>query len=531
MKILLFVYFLNLSNILFAQPYQTFNLTPDIGAYKKNSQFFLVMLDSQTIYIIGEELLEKTPGGQLKTENHFTKFDYQGNLLNSIIFQDTALSRPYFLASFPITKINDSIYYLLLATINDFSRTYSDPTLIKFNTKNGKIQQKLILRHPLNLDEGFAYRAISYDSLHKSCVIGFQTYINDYPYIYIYELDSSFSILKITNLPKFSLYTIPDWIEKRTDGTYDLVCDSHEFKNGLPTGLIKLTYINADSTGRVLKKKDLNISQNIGMVSGETFTIYRNADKTFNISALEYNTNLDRTAPWALHASSEFDTIYWIKRFYEYSEIKQENPDYLINRTVYSHFDSSFITVGDINEQGTQNSYGLIFKVTKNGDSLWTRKYLPAGFGTDRALWMNFYQVAISPHNTIIVCGRVSDVLEQVVKGWLLHLDKDGCLVPGCGEIVKNENIQSGKEKAFKIYPNPVQDKFYILSRIASNDNYKISICNLQGKKIKETKIKPEVGVQYIFMIPDDLLSGTYIFNISDLKGKLIQEEKLIIQK
>ena len=516
--------------MLFSQAYQTFNLTPDIGAYQQTSEFISMIVDSHSIYIFGVKKDESTPG-VLKFRNHYTKFDYLGELVNTSFFEDTTLSKIYLLAAFPPVKVSDSIYYIFLGTENDVSRRYLDPTIIKFNIRTKTILQSKIIRHPHGLDQGFAPRALSYDLLTNSCVIGFQTYIGEYAYAYIYELDSSFNILKMFSLPKFPLQTIPDWIEKKSDGTYDLICDSYEIRNGDLTGLIKITFINVDSTGKVLKKKDLNVSQPIGIVSGETYTIYRNNDKTFNISAHQYDVKLEKAVPWAFHVSPEFDTIYWIKRFYDYPEIKMENPQYLLNHMTYSPFDTSFVTSGDINEQGTQNSYGLLFKVTKNGDSLWTRKYLPAGFGTDRALWMNFYQVAISPHNTIIVCGRVSDVKDQVVKAWLLQLDKDGCLVPGCGEIVKNEDIQNGKEKAFKIYPNPVQDKFYLLSRISSNENYKLSIYNLQGQKIKQTNLKPELGLQCIYMIPDDLISGNYILSISDEKGSLLQEEKLIIQK
>lgn len=467
----------------------------------------------------------------IKVRNHYTKFDYLGYLINTSFFEDTALAKIYLKAAFSPVKINDSIYYVFLYTENDVSRTYLDPTIIKFNIRTKNILQEINFRHPLGLDQGFGLKAISYDSATKSCVIGFQTYIGEYQYIYVYELDSAFTILKMFSLPKFPLQTIPHWIEKRTNGTYDLICDAYEIRNGDLTGLIRFTFINVDSSGNVLKKKELNVSQLIGIVSGETYTIFRNADKTFNISAHEYNVKLDKAAPWAFHISPEFDTIYWKKRFYEYPEIKPENPDYLLNDMTYSPFDTSFVTSGDINEQGTQNSYGLLFKFTKDGDSLWTRKYLPAGFGTDRALWMNFYQVAISPHNTIIVCGRVSDVLEQVVKGWLLQLDKDGCLVPGCGEIVKNEDIHNGREKAFKLFPNPIQDKFYLYSRISSDDEYIVEIFDLQGQKLKETRIKPETGLQFIFMVPEDLISGFYMLRISNMKGQIQQEERLIIEK
>lgn len=530
MKVFFIVFVLSLGEMVIAQGYQTFNLTPDIGAYNQNSQFFSVMVDSQIIYILGDELIEKSPG-QVKIENHYTRFNYSGNLLTRNIFQDSTLPGLYIAAIVPPIKMNDSIYLCYNYTVNDAARNYSDPTLIKFDVKNKKILHKITFRHPLNLDQPFDSRAISYDPLSKEIVMGFQTIINDYPFIYIYELDSTYAVTKSIILPKFSWYTFADAIQKQSDGTYDLVCDSHEYKNKNPTGLVKLTFIKVDSAGNILKIKDLNTSHNIAIVSGETFTIYRNIDKTYNISAHEYNETLNRTAPWAMHISAEFDTLYWIKKFYEYPDLNSDQPDYSINHMIYFPLDSSFITVGNILDyNGQGGSYGLIYKVNTKGDSIWTRKYIPTGWEKGRAFWMDLYQIQPTSFNTIVVCGRVSDTLDRSIKGWLLHLDKDGCLVPGCSEFVKNEDIQSGKEKAFKLYPNPVLGKFYLLSRISLNEELRFSIINLQGQKLKDTKIKPEVGVQYIFRIPDDLLSGNYILNISDQKGRLIQAEKLIIQ-
>lgn len=50
-----FVFIFNLifNNMLFSQAYQTFNLTPDIGAYQQTSEFISMIVDSHSIYIFG----------------------------------------------------------------------------------------------------------------------------------------------------------------------------------------------------------------------------------------------------------------------------------------------------------------------------------------------------------------------------------------------------------------------------------------------------------------------------------------------
>ena len=78
MKYLLLILTFSTCNCLLSQAYQTFNLTPDIGAYKQSSEFITMIIDSQTIYIFGAEKFEIT-AGVVAIKNHYSKFDYLGN--------------------------------------------------------------------------------------------------------------------------------------------------------------------------------------------------------------------------------------------------------------------------------------------------------------------------------------------------------------------------------------------------------------------------------------------------------------------
>ena len=92
------------------------------------------------------------------------------------------------------------------------------------------------------------------------------------------------------------------------------------------------------------------------------------------------------------------------------------------------------------------------------------------------------------------------------------------------------EDIRSGKEKAFEIYPNPASsDHIYLQSRISSSQDYHLGIYNLQGKELKITRFRPQEGVQFILDLPLEIPNGEYILQISGTEFN--QSEKLIIER
>ena len=100
--------------------------------------------------------------------------------------------------------------------------------------------------------------------------------------------------------------------------------------------------------------------------------------------------------------------------------------------------------------------------------------------------------------------------------------------MPGCEKIVSTKEIYEGKVKAFELFPNPViSDKIYLLSRINTKEDARISIIDLQGKEIKSMKLKLEASVQYFIPVPEEIPSGEYIFKIES--KEYVIHEKIII--
>lgn len=137
--------------------------------------------------------------------------------------------------------------------------------------------------------------------------------------------------------------------------------------------------------------------------------------------------------------------------------------------------EDGFIVSGEFyNYNGFDN--GVLFKASDNGDSLWMKHYIPLNWNEDRVGSVRFTDIQTSPYGTIIVTGAVGDFQENIIRPWILQLDKDGCLVPDCNAVgTHHEDVESSQEN-FTIFPNPASTEIYVLSHISSAASLTISI-------------------------------------------------------
>ena len=141
-----------------------------------------------------------------------------------------------------------------------------------------------------------------------------------------------------------------------------------------------LFYIKLDSNLNIIKRKDIVGNFNIGIGTGENYSIIRNDDRSFVISASDWfeNVNGFYGIPYTLKLSPEFDTLIWMTRMGEYFEEKERLRTW-INYSAKLKDNSGYVTCGDIFDQRVDSTsdFGIIYKVSNNGDSLWLKKYLP----------------------------------------------------------------------------------------------------------------------------------------------------------
>ena len=169
---------------------------------------------------------------------------------------------------------------------------------------------------------------------------------------------------------------------------------------------------------------------------------------------------------------------------------------------VYSDSDNEFIRVVAANEGGgyvatgtvivpnydttsdVTTQLGIIAKVAENGDSLWMRHvyyYSDSTMSRSHAI----FDLAAAPGGYWL-CGQAVkySLTEPRQQGWLLRVDDQGCLVPGCQLVGVGPEAALGDQ--IKLYPNPASDHLTVYHGGYDFRQGRFRIVDLQGRVLRE---------------------------------------------
>jgi Secretion system C-terminal sorting domain len=100
--------------------------------------------------------------------------------------------------------------------------------------------------------------------------------------------------------------------------------------------------------------------------------------------------------------------------------------------------------------------FGIITKISKEGDSLWTRYYQHVESVADDHI---FYDVEESPDGGFVMVGQATDFYtlaeSPLQRAWIVKTDEHGCVVPGCHLVSSIIDLQKAPFE-IKLFPNPV---------------------------------------------------------------------------
>jgi len=235
------------------------------------------------------------------------------------------------------------------------------------------------------------------------------------------------------------------------------------------------------------------------------------------------------------------NTIYFDKHIFKLNpmqeiewEIPFEQPvltgqAYVTNIIAVSD-GSGFIAAGTQEEDlpGPYNYtiMGWVGKVSPNGDSLWTRKYMGINNDDNRQV---LYDLKETPDGGFLLCGESRNPMpvpgEIAQQAWLLKLDQYGCLVPGCH---LNTAATEPEQAAFRlaIYPNPATDYLnFFLYAPDRTSALSFRILDAAGRLVKEFDPLPS-GATYILPV-SDWPRGAYVLQGLG-EGKVLCAEKFI---
>jgi hypothetical protein len=188
---------------------------------------------------------------------------------------------------------------------------------------------------------------------------------------------------------------------------------------------------------------------------------------------------------------------------------------------------SGYVAVGlsGIGTTPTNGIYwGRVSKVSPQGDSIWDRHYA-FPIGTDFP-FHELYDIKETPDGGFILCGESFDFYADSFpqQGWLLKLDAQGCLVPGCG-LVPVEEAASQEPPAMLLYPNPASDWLSVHLGEAGAEG-QLRIVDMQGRLVLNFEA-PLGNTTYVLPLTG-LPPGIYTLQWLSA-GRLVRAEQLVV--
>ena len=531
------LFFWTLSNV-YGQQFNYFNILPDVGAVNGQSRFRGVHADSNYIYVIGDMVSKQDSDGRNKIIDPMAwVFDYSGILVSSNKIVDSLIPvlQP-FGEVVTLYPQENGTFDFMFGAIPFEGEPNGTGGYARVNMHTGKILKTC--KMPFHYLENSRIGDIILNEI---------TWVNDRlvwaqltsgPGVReqrIMEMDTSFTIVKIVLLEDKLTDTLENhcWVNKDKYGNYEIVSDVSYFKNNSPTGNVGLIYKKYDSAGILIKKQILNTGGKIIGINGNlVYNVKRDLEGKFMVLGNERDPVIasKNYIPIALFTSPEFDTLYKLTPMYPYSLSGEKKVDHWTNYLEMLGDDRGFIANAEIwTSLFAEPDYGVLYKVSAIGDSIWTRKYQPMGWDSARAAWIKFIQVKETPYQSLVVSAYLCDGDENVVRAWLLHLDKDGCLVPGCGISNNNNQENSIESLGFDIHPNPITSNYlYMLSHITQS-RCRLSLCDMSGNVLLSRYQVIEKDVQYLIDVPSTIVNGQYFLKL-EVQGRVFTRQFQILR-
>jgi len=198
----------------------------------------------------------------------------------------------------------------------------------------------------------------------------------------------------------------------------------------------------------------------------------------------------------------------------------------------YQDSDSTFIVCGPV--QRTFWNRALIYRFSADGTPLWQRDY--AHFANLSALYPEIpWDIEPTSDGGMVLTGESwnQDTIPPYsnVNMWLLKLDAEGCLVPGCQYVGINE-VTYGLEHAMKVWPNPSDGKVNMNLNLPTGlpleGDLLLQVFDANGRLV----LRKNLGIHEVQTLSLDLSgqpAGFYSAHISDAR-RILTGSKIVVQ-
>ena len=187
--------------------------------------------------------------------------------------------------------------------------------------------------------------------------------------------------------------------------------------------------------------------------------------------------------------------------------------------------ESGYISVGQ--DMPDSIPHGWIVKLSDSGDSLWARHYR-INYPDKGYVQFQLRNIKEDNYGNLIAIGERREfdrVGFNTQQGWMIKLDKYGCLMPGC-QLVNTNQVNDNKP-ILETYPNPANE--FISFRIfndGGHQKYSYKLYDIEGKMVISDFGMLSEETQIIHV--NELSKGIYILKVY-LDNQNIKEEKITI--
>ena len=201
-------------------------------------------------------------------------------------------------------------------------------------------------------------------------------------------------------------------------------------------------------------------------------------------------------------------------------------------RIKHANENDGYVFCGRLQSPNKKNnpiySDGVFGKVSLSGDSLWLRKYRV--FSDSSNLVGYFYELQKAPDGGYYLSGSTlggPKLEDNYQGGWLVKVDRYGCLVPGC-HLPTSLPVIEEIDVHYKVFPNPVQADLNIFVDDTKGNDLTIRFCDALGVPLKSIQHR---GAATTYILPlQSYASGTYIVQFWQ-EGRLVKGEKVVLAR
>jgi hypothetical protein len=230
-------------------------------------------------------------------------------------------------------------------------------------------------------------------------------------------------------------------------------------------------------------------------------------------------TNSWQYEPWIQKLDSTGDSLWawksndWVVWGYEsYATDIHENDD------------GTLVAVGQerlLNPTDTTLPYkylAFVVKLDRNGQELWKHHYFHPEASNSFAQHF-LYRIEPTPDGGYVTAGYFAAPDTGTQDAWVLKLDSNGCLIPGCIITAVEHEPQLPRGEVL-VYPNPARDFITVELGPQRFKDQTFVLFDLQGKRVLERRLNQPISQISL----QDLPMGIYLYRVGNVSGKLVVE-------